>query len=146
VRCGVASFKAHDGVLTAQTLMVDTEPVLITGSGSIHLDAEALDLQMKGQPKHLRLRLRSPLMVRGTLLHPAIGAKAGSAVAQTGAAVALGVVLTPLAALLAFVDPGLAKGADCASLVAGAGARGEGAGELPAASQGKPRSDAASAR
>jgi hypothetical protein len=39
-------------------------------------------------------------------------------VAQTGGAIALGVVLTPVASLLAFVDPGLAKDANCADLVA----------------------------
>jgi AsmA family protein len=55
-------------------------------------------------------------LVRGTLVHPAIGIQAGKAAAQTAEAVALGVILTPLGGLLAFVDPGLAKDADCASL------------------------------
>jgi len=35
-----------------------------------------------------------------------------------GGAIALGVLLTPVAAMLAFVDPGLAKDADCATLLA----------------------------
>ena len=35
VRCAVASFTAHKGVLTAQKLVVDTVPLLITGDGSI---------------------------------------------------------------------------------------------------------------
>ena len=43
------------------------------------------------------------------------------AFAQTAEAVVLGVVATPLAAVLAFVDPGLAKDADCAALLAAAG-------------------------
>ena len=49
-------------------------------------------------------------------MHPAIALQARNAAAQTAAAVALGAVLTPLAGMLAFVDPGLAKDADCASL------------------------------
>ncbi|MDB6087425.1 MAG: AsmA family protein [Gammaproteobacteria bacterium] len=119
IRCGVASFQAHEGTLTAQTLVVDTDPVLITGQGTIHLDSEALDLAFHGKPKHLRLlRLRAPVSVRGTLAHPSIGIEARRSVAQAGAAVALGIVLTPLAAVLAFVDPGLAKDADCAALLA----------------------------
>jgi AsmA family protein len=120
VRCGVASFKVHDGNLTSQTLVVDTDPVLIAGSGAIHLDSEALDLSFRGKPKSLRLRLRSGVSVRGTLKHPSIRMEAGGSAAQAGAAAALGVVLTPLAAVLAFVDPGLAKDADCAGLVAAA--------------------------
>jgi AsmA family protein len=121
IRCGVASFQAHEGTLTAQSMVVDTDPVLITGDGTIHLDSEALDLAFHGHPKSFELlRLRSPLLVRGTLSHPTIDIKARNSVVQVTEAVALGVVLTPLAAMLAFVDPGLTKDADCAALIAAA--------------------------
>jgi uncharacterized protein involved in outer membrane biogenesis len=128
VRCGVASFQIHNGAATSETLIVDTDPVLITGKGEIHLDAESLDLAIRGRPKSWRLvRLRSPVLVRGTLKHPSVGIDARNSIVQVGEAVALGVVLTPLAAVLAFIDPGLAKDADCAALLAAAksdGARG----------------------
>jgi uncharacterized protein involved in outer membrane biogenesis len=121
IRCGVASFQAHQGTLTAQSLVVDTDPVLITGEGVVHLDSEALDLEFRGRPKSLRLlRVRSPILVRGTLSHPSVDIQARHYVAQAAEAVALGVLLTPLAAMLAFVDPGLAKDANCAALLAGA--------------------------
>ncbi len=121
VRCGVASFQAHEGTLTAQSLVVDTDPILITGDGTIHLDSEALDLTFRGHPKTLTLlRLRSPILMRGTLTHPSVDIKARNSVVQTAEAVALGVLLTPLAAVLAFVDPGLTKDADCAALIAAA--------------------------
>src|ERR1700676_2633061 len=117
IRCVVAGLQAHDGILEAQSLIADTDPVLITGEGQLHLDSESLDFKLRGHPKSVRLfRLRAPVLVRGTLIHPAIGIEARKAVAQTAEAVALGVVLTPLAGMLAFVDPGLAKDADCASL------------------------------
>jgi uncharacterized protein involved in outer membrane biogenesis len=119
VRCGVASFQVRDGILTSESLVLDTDPVLITGSGTLNLDSEALDFTFQGRPKHPRLmRVRSRVSVHGTLAHPAIGMETGTAAVQAGAAVALGVVLTPLAAVLAFVDPGLAKDADCAALLA----------------------------
>jgi AsmA family protein len=119
IRCAIASFQAHGGDLAAQSLVVDTEPVLVTGEGVIHMDSESLGLSLRGHPKALRLgRLRSALLVRGTLLHPSVGVQAGQAVAQTAAAVALGVIFSPLASVLAFVDPGLAKDADCAGLLA----------------------------
>jgi uncharacterized protein involved in outer membrane biogenesis len=121
IRCGVASFQAHEGTLTAQSMVVDTDPVLITGDGTIHLDSEALDLALHGHPKSFELvRIRSPLLVHGTLSHPSIEIKAGNSVVQATEAVALGVVFTPLAALLAFVDPGLTKDADCTALIASA--------------------------
>jgi AsmA family protein len=119
VRCGVASFQARQGTLTAQSLVFDTDPVLITGGGDVHMDSEGLDLAFRGHPKHMRLlRVRSPILVRGTLTHPSFDLQARNSIAQTAEAVALGVVLTPLAAVLAFVDPGLAKDADCAALLA----------------------------
>ena len=115
-KCAVAAFQAHGGVLTAQTLLVDTDPMLVTGQGTIQLDSEAINLTLQGHPKHPQLRLRSPVLVRGTLSHPTLAIQPGNAAAQTAAAVALGVLLTPLASILAFVDPGLAKDADCAAL------------------------------
>jgi AsmA family protein len=118
VRCGIASFQLHDGTATAESLVVDTDTVLITGKGEIHLDAESIDLAVRGRPKGWRLvRLRSPVLIRGTLKHPSVGIDARNSLVQAGEAVALGVALTPLASLLAFVDPGLAKDADCAALL-----------------------------
>jgi uncharacterized protein involved in outer membrane biogenesis len=118
IRCGVASFDVKDGTLTAQRLLVDTDPVLITGQGTINLDSEALDLQFEGHPKHPRLRVRAPLLVRGTFKHPAFSIEAKKPMAQAGGAIALGMLLTPVAAMLAFVDPGLAKDTDCGALLA----------------------------
>ena len=118
VRCGVANFKAAGGKLTATTLVVDTTHVLVTGQGNINLETEALDLSLRGQPKEARmLRLRTPITLRGSLLQPKVGVQAGKLAAQTGGAVALGALLTPVAAVLAFVDGGLAKDANCASLI-----------------------------
>ncbi|MDB6102729.1 MAG: AsmA family rane protein [Gammaproteobacteria bacterium] len=118
IRCGVASFDAQDGRLTARTLLIDTEPVVITGEGTIDLASETLDLRFQGRPKHPRLRVRAPLLVRGPLRHPSFSIDPRKPAAQAGGAIALGMLLTPVAALLAFVDPGLAKDADCAALLA----------------------------
>ncbi len=118
VRCGVASFAVKEGTLSAQTLVLDTDSVLITGEGTIALGSESLDLRFKGRPKHPRLRVHAPVLVRGTFRHPRFSIEARNPVAQAGGAVALGVLLTPVAAMLAFVDPGLARDTDCAALIA----------------------------
>jgi hypothetical protein len=52
-----------------------------------------------------------------------LGVKAGPIVQQGGIAAALG-FLNPLAAILAFIDPGLAKDANCGPLLATAKAQG----------------------
>jgi uncharacterized protein involved in outer membrane biogenesis len=118
IRCGVIDFEAVKGQMTAKTLFVDTTNVLITGRGSIDLDSEAMNLSMQGDPKHLRLvRLRAPVSVTGTLADPTFGIKPEPLAIQTGAAVALGVLLTPVASVLAFVDPGLAKDKNCVAVL-----------------------------
>jgi AsmA family protein len=117
IRCGVVSFEVQDGVAVTHTLLLDTQDVLISGSGEIHLDSEALDITLQGHPKHPRLALHSPVLIGGTLRHPQVRLEGKGALVQAGAAVALGVALTPLAALLAFVNPGLAHNADCAQLL-----------------------------
>src|SRR4029077_19826962 len=118
LRCGVAQFQALQGTLVAKSLVFDTQNVLITGKGEIDLGSEKLDLDLSGQPKKFRLgRVRAPIAVRGTLLHPSIGVKTGNTVGQGAAAVGLGALLGPWGAVLAFIDPGLAKDADCSSLL-----------------------------
>ena len=58
------------------------------------------------------------MQLGGTLSKPKVGVNAGNAPGQAAAAAALGVLATPLAAVLAFIDPGLSKDADCSSLLA----------------------------
>jgi AsmA family protein len=118
IRCAVASFEARDGVLTSRTIVIDTDKTLITGHGAINLDTQALDLSFHGRPKHPSLALHSDLAVGGTLSKPTARLAGHGAAVQSGAAVALGVLLTPVAAALAFINPGVAHDADCATLLA----------------------------
>jgi uncharacterized protein involved in outer membrane biogenesis len=102
IRCGIARFRAHDGNLTTDTLLIDTDAMLIEGQGSIHLDSEALDLEIRGQPKGLRfLALHTPVLVRGTLAKPSFS-------------------IEPRHSDLKLIDRGAAKDADCGSLTAAA--------------------------
>jgi uncharacterized protein involved in outer membrane biogenesis len=99
VRCGIASFEAHEGTLTAKNLVLDTEPVLIAGEGFIRLQTETLDLILRGYPKHVRFfQLRSPIVIHGTLKSPAIGIQAHDS-------------------KMVLIDPGKARDADCRSLL-----------------------------
>ena len=117
IRCGVASFQLQDGTATARSLLLDTQNVLIAGSGTIQMDSQTLDLTLRGHPKKPRLALRSAVRIQGTLRRPEFHLAGGNTLAQAGMAAGLGVVLTPLAAILAFINPGLAHDADCTQLL-----------------------------
>lgn len=124
LRCAVAGFQVKDGVLASRQFVIDTDPVRVDGSGTINLRDETMNLQLQGKPKHFQLvRLRAPITVRGSLAHPELGLKAGAALGQGGLAAALA-FLNPLASILAFIDPGLAKDANCGPLLATAKAQG----------------------
>lgn len=117
IHCGVIEFQLKQGDAQAEHLLFDTENVIVTGDGHITLNDEALDLNLKGEPKKPRFdRLRAPVNIRGTLRHPKISLSTPALAKQGAAAAVLGAVATPFAALLAFIDPGLAKNADCAGL------------------------------
>jgi len=98
VRCAAASFDAREGVLTSQTLVVDTDDVLIDGDGSIRLDNEALHVQLRGHPKRVRLlRLSSPVLLSGTLRHPSFALEHPKSIQ--------------------LIDTGTARNADCTTLL-----------------------------
>lgn len=121
VRCAVADFDVSGGVARARTLVIDTDVVLAKGSGTINLGAETLDLRIDGDSKKPRLlRIWAPITVRGPLTAPRIGVDTGALVAQGGLAAVIGAVAAPVAALFAFVDPGLEKDANCGALIASA--------------------------
>ena len=83
-----------------------------------NLADESLALTIQGKPKDLRLlRLMVPITIGGHLKDPSIGLNPVPLGAQAGVATALGVVLTPLAAVLPFIDVGLAEDANCAALM-----------------------------
>jgi uncharacterized protein involved in outer membrane biogenesis len=119
LRCAVADFRAKDGMLTAQTIVFDTGPTLVRGSGTINLKDERVDLVLKGEPKKPQLlRLNAPITLRGPLVAPKVGVRTGTTLGQAGLGLAIGALVNPLAALAPFLDAGDAKDADCSSLSA----------------------------
>jgi uncharacterized protein involved in outer membrane biogenesis len=118
LRCAVAQFDVRNGVMSVNNAVFDTGVVRATGKGTVNLGEESLDLRLDGQPKKPRiLRIWAPITLKGTLMHPKAGVDAGKAAGQVGIAALVGAVFAPLAAILPFVDGGLAKDADCAALI-----------------------------
>lgn len=126
IRCAVADFNATNGILRANQVVLDTGPVLATGKGTVDLDRETVDFQIQGHPKKFRLvRLLAPINIKGPIAGPPkVGIETGKAIGQGGLAAALASFASPLAAVLPFIDPGLAKDANCGALIAEAGQQG----------------------
>jgi uncharacterized protein involved in outer membrane biogenesis len=120
LRCAVAGFEARNGVLTTQQFVLDTDPVRIDGKGHVNLADETFDLTIQGRPKNFQLfRVKVPVGIKGKLAAPQITIDPKPALVQGGIGLGLGAI-SPFAAILAFLDPGLAKDANCAGLLSAA--------------------------
>jgi uncharacterized protein involved in outer membrane biogenesis len=118
LRCAVGHFDVSGGVARARRIVIDTRPVVVEGQGRISFVDESLDIRLKGKSKKLRvLHVFAPIRVTGRLNHPVVKPELAKAAPQLGIAAVLGAVVSPLAAILPFIDPGLAKDANCAALV-----------------------------
>ncbi len=125
VRCMIADFRIHDGVMQAQNIVLDTDVVRVNGQGRINLGDETMDLTFKGQPKKFRLiKINAPIVIGGHLTSPTFGVKPGPALVQGGVAAVLAAAVNPALLILPFVNLNLAHDANCAGLLSEAQTQG----------------------
>lgn len=118
IRCFVADLGVNNGVASPRVFVLDTTDSTVVVEGPIDLRSEQMDLRVKTQPKDPSLfTVRTPITVKGSLGEPSIGVEKGPLAARGAAAIALGVLLTPVASVLAFIEPGLGTDSDCAALL-----------------------------
>ena len=121
IRCGLLGFTVKDGVSVADPVIIDTHRNVITGTGSFSFADESLNLSIRAKGKKFSLFSgQSPIGIGGWFAAPAIHPISGQLIARAGAGVALGVVASPIAAILAFVDTGKQKDTDCGPILEGA--------------------------
>jgi uncharacterized protein involved in outer membrane biogenesis len=92
---------------------------VITGEGALSLKDEQVNLTLEAHPKDASvLASRSPIRLTGTLGELEVDPGTGELAARGVAAAVLGVVATPLAAILPFIDVGTSDDAPCGALLA----------------------------
>jgi uncharacterized protein involved in outer membrane biogenesis len=134
IRCFVGDFAVQDGVMRAEALVLDTADSTITGKGQIDLGAEAMDLEFVAHPKDASvLTASTPVRIEGTLKEPAVDVVSEELQEKSLAALALGVVLPVLGAVLPFIEQGETEDADCGRLIEDAVASVERASPAPPA-------------
>lgn len=116
IRCAAGVLTLREGQLSTDSVLIDTQDSLITARGRIDLARETMDLKLETRSKDTSLLSgQTPVTLSGALRQPRVGIETKGLAARGAVAVALAALLTPVAAMLAFVDPGLAKDSDCAS-------------------------------
>lgn len=118
INCGAADLEMKSGVMTPRVFVFDTENALINITGTTDFKNEKLDLDITPDSKGFRIfSLRSPLYVRGTFGKPDVGVHVGPLAARGAGMVALGVILTPAAGLLALIAPSTTDDNSCGTLL-----------------------------
>jgi uncharacterized protein involved in outer membrane biogenesis len=113
IRCAFGDFAVQDGLMTANALAFDTTDTLIVGEGNISLKNETQQLRLRPRPKDRSLlALRSPLIVEGTFKQPRFHPDYARVGLRAAIALVLGNIAPP-AALLATLELGPGKDADC---------------------------------
>jgi len=136
INCGLIAFTVRNGVAAADPILIDTKKNVILGRGGFSFKTEALDFAVRADAKTFSLfSLQSPVGVNGYFARPGINVISPQLIARAGVGLGLGVFASPLASILAFIDVGDAKGAQCGPVLAGASARAQ------RTTKGKPRDD-----
>lgn len=118
INCAAADMGMTCGVMTPRVFVIDTENAVVNITGSIDFRKELLNLDIDPDSKGFRLfSLRSPLYVKGSFKKPDAGVHVGPLAARGAGAVALSVLLTPAAGLLALIAPSTNDENHCATLL-----------------------------
>lgn len=118
VRCLVADLALRDGLLDTRTMVLDTTEANVIGKGTINLRDEVLNYQLRTEAKHFTIgSLPAPIDITGHLKSPSIRPNAKDVAIRGGIAAGLGVLLTPLAALLPTIQLGLGENNNCGELI-----------------------------
>jgi len=114
INCGLIAFTVKNGVAAADPILIDTDKNLMAAKGGFSFVDESMNIQFRADGKKFSaFSGQSPVGIGGYFSAPALHIISPQLVERVGAAVALGVVATPIASILAFVDPGDAKSAAC---------------------------------
>lgn len=121
INCVVGDFGINKGQLKSRTFVMDTSDSAIKGDVDINLQRETIDAEFDAKPKDPSpLSLQSPILVKGTLKNPSVTLEPVETGLRAAGAAALGVVLTPFAAILPFIETGAGKDSNCHALITNA--------------------------
>ncbi|KQM68129.1 AsmA family protein [Sphingomonas sp. Leaf17] len=124
INCGLIGFTVRNGIAAADPILIDTAKSVITGRGGFSFRTERMDLAFRADGKKFSLLSgQSPVGLGGYFSRPSLSVISPQLLSRAGVGLGLGLLATPPAAILAFVDVGDAKAAACGPVLAGARAK-----------------------
>jgi len=118
IRCGFADLKSRNGQVAVKSFVVDITGTRFTADGSINLDAESVNILIVPHPEDFSLfAAPTPLHITGTFNNLEFSLSAPELAEKTASAVVLGLVATPLAAIIPFIEAGTGKDSACTKIL-----------------------------
>ncbi len=115
INCFVADLPLENGIVDTKALLLDTEEARVVGRGTLDFRNQTMNYSLTTRSKHFSIgSLPGPIDLSGPIVSPSIRPGA-EIVARAGAAAGLGVVLTPLGALLPTIQFGVGNDNACVS-------------------------------
>ncbi len=123
INCGLIAFTVRNGIAAADPILIDTTKNVMVGRGGFSFRDESLNFAFRADGKKFSLFSgQSPVGIGGRFVAPSIDVISPELATRAGVALGVGALVSPLGAVLAFVDVGDAKAADCGPVLAGASA------------------------
>jgi uncharacterized protein involved in outer membrane biogenesis len=122
LRCARLALALEHGVAVPRLAVLDNADSTLRIGGQVDLRDESLALRVVTRPKDISpFTLRTPVTVGGSFAQPVVGVEGSRLAGRALAAVVLGAVAAPAAAVLPFIDPGSQAATDpCAGVPAAA--------------------------
>lgn len=121
INCGLIAFTVRGGLAAADPILIDTKKNVVTGRGGFSFRTEAVDLAIEADAKTFSLFSgQSPVGIGGWFAAPNVDPISGELFARAGVGLGLAALVSPVAAVVAFVDPGDAESTNCGPVLAGA--------------------------
>jgi AsmA family protein len=118
IRCFASRFDVRDGLIEARALVLETADSTITGRGQVDLGEESLSLEFVAHPKDPSiLSASTPIRIEGSFKDPKIDLISEELKEKSLAALALGVVMPIVGAILPFFESGETEETDCPRLL-----------------------------
>jgi uncharacterized protein involved in outer membrane biogenesis len=118
VQCFVGNLALQRGVVNLRTVLLDTEDVIISGTGNVNLARERMEVRLRSDSKSFTIgALPTSILIDGSFRNPDVGPEMGELATRGGLIGGLAALVAPVAGLLPTIQFGTGEDNRCEALV-----------------------------
>nr|WP_159350343.1 AsmA family protein [Roseomonas harenae] len=118
VQCFVGNLALQRGVVNLRTILLDTEDVIISGTGNVNLARERMEVRLRSDSKSFTIgALPTSILIDGSFRNPDVGPEMGELATRGGLIGGLAALVAPVAGLLPTIQFGTGEDNRCEALV-----------------------------